>query len=128
MSVVRAVDDPNEGICPLVVVVPVLPDRLLPADVPDVELEAVGLDGLDVEAAGRGRLGRILVTEVLQNRRFAGVVEAEEEDAALVVRAPHLLEEAKEAHCKVNIKRTFSKFNGTNALYFFINSSYDSLQ
>ena len=31
-----------------------LPDFSLAADVPDVELEAVGLDRLDVEALGRG--------------------------------------------------------------------------
>lgn len=73
---VRTVHHPDNGVRLLKVVAPVRPDRLLPSHVPDVELEALVFQGLDVESECRGDGRDVLVAELLQDGGLPGVVES----------------------------------------------------
>ena len=73
---VRRIDDPDESVRGLEVVSPVAAETLLSAHVPDVEVEPVVLQSLDVEPEGRGDRVHVLAVELLQHGRLAGVVQA----------------------------------------------------
>ena len=58
----------------------------LSANVPDVELESLGLDGLDVEPLGGGDGRDVLAGEGLEDGRLASVIKTQEQDPQLPVR------------------------------------------
>ena len=95
---VRAVDDPDQPVGDLEVVAPVCADRLLAADVPEVEVEAAVLERLDVEAERRLDGVRGLVVELLHDRRLARVVEPDDQDLHLLLLLPQLAHDGEEAH------------------------------
>lgn len=86
---VAAVDDEDDGVADGVVARPHGAQGVLPAHVPDLEVHVVEGDGGDVLADGRdGGLagcGGVVVEgfDGGEEGRFAGVVEAEEEDRVL---------------------------------------------
>lgn len=53
------------------VVLPVGADGLLSSHIPDVELEALGGNGLDVETLGGSHVGGILICQLLQDGGLA---------------------------------------------------------
>mmetsp|Transcript_19108 Transcript_19108/g.48311 ORF Transcript_19108/g.48311 Transcript_19108/m.48311 type:complete len:212 (-) Transcript_19108:94-729(-) len=95
---VGAVDHVNKCVSVVVVVAPVGADGLLATNVPDVELEAVGLDRLDVEALGRHDVVNVLAGQLLEDGGLSSVVKAEHEHARLVVRALELAKHVEETH------------------------------
>lgn len=86
---IAAVDDEDDGVADGVVARPHGSQRVLPAHVPDLEVHVVEGDGGDVLADGRdgglGWYGGVVVEgfDGGEEGRFAGVVEAEEEDRVL---------------------------------------------
>mmetsp|Transcript_19579 Transcript_19579/g.58225 ORF Transcript_19579/g.58225 Transcript_19579/m.58225 type:complete len:211 (+) Transcript_19579:79-711(+) len=89
VAVVR-VDDEDEALRILVVVAPERADLVLPPDVPHRERDVFVLDRLDVEA-DRGNRGHDLAElELVEDRGLAGRVEADHEDAHLLL-AEHAL-------------------------------------
>ena len=75
---VRRIDDPDESVGGLEVVPPVRAKTLLAADVPHVEVEAAMLQGLDVEAQRGADGADVFAVELLQNRRFARIIQPAE--------------------------------------------------
>ena len=82
---VRRVHDVDEAVCAVHVVLPVCADRLLPTDVPHVELHAVVVQGLDVEPLGGRCLRDVLIGETLHDGGLTCVVKAEDEDTRLLL-------------------------------------------
>jgi len=78
---VRAVDDEHHRRRVAVVAAPVGPDGRLPTQVPDVEVEVLVRHGLDVEADRGNRGDDLADLEAVEERRFARVVEAEDQNA-----------------------------------------------
>ena len=75
---VSAVDHIDEYVSVVKVVPPVGPDFSLAPDVPHIELEALALHALDVEALG-GCDGRdVLAGQALQYSRLAGIIKTKE--------------------------------------------------
>ena len=56
----------------------VLPDLALATNVPNIELEALRLDGLDVESLCGGDRVDVFAGESLEDCRLAGVVETKQ--------------------------------------------------
>ncbi len=75
---VSAVDHIDEYVSIVEVVPPVGPDFSLAPDVPDVELEALALHALDVEALGRCDGRDVLAGQALQYGRLAGIIKTKE--------------------------------------------------
>lgn len=63
---------------------PQRPDLVLAADVPDVKLDVLVGDGLDVEADGGDGSDVLAELELVEDGRLAGGVEAEHEEAHLL--------------------------------------------
>ena len=61
------------------------PDLSLTTNVPNIELEPLRLDGLDVESLCGGDGVDVFAGEGLEDRRLAGVVETEQQDPQLPV-------------------------------------------
>lgn len=81
---VGAVDHVHQDVGVLEVVLPVWADFALAANVPDVQLKAVGHHRFDVKAGGGRDVGDLLAGQLPQQRGFAGIVEAEQQDADLL--------------------------------------------
>ena len=64
----------------------VSPDLALAANVPNIELEPLCLDGLDVESLCGGDGVDVFAGEGLEDRRLAGIVEAKQKNPQLPVR------------------------------------------
>mmetsp|Transcript_6801 Transcript_6801/g.17347 ORF Transcript_6801/g.17347 Transcript_6801/m.17347 type:complete len:239 (-) Transcript_6801:79-795(-) len=96
---VRAVDDIHKSIGRLEVVGPVRPDGLLATDVPNVQLEPLMHQALDVEALRGHDMRDVLLRKLLQDRRLARVVEAKHEDAGLLIVLLHRLQDLEQPHC-----------------------------
>ena len=75
---VGRIHDPNEAVGRLEVVAPIRPQALLTPDVPNVEVEAAVLQGLDVEAQSGADRAHVFPVELFQNRRFARIIQASE--------------------------------------------------
>mmetsp|Transcript_8339 Transcript_8339/g.26557 ORF Transcript_8339/g.26557 Transcript_8339/m.26557 type:complete len:225 (+) Transcript_8339:46-720(+) len=97
-ALVGAVDHIHESIRGLEVVAPVRPNGLLAANVPNVELEAVLHEALDVETLSRHDVRDVLLGHLLQDCRLACVVQAEHEDSSLLLILLHLLQDAEKPH------------------------------
>ena len=95
---VGRVHHPDQAVRLLKVVAPVGAQRGLPAHIPDVELEAAVLEGLDVEAQRRRDQVNVLAVELLDHRRLARVVQPKHEDAHLPLFLLDLLEDGEQAH------------------------------
>ena len=61
------------------IVAPVGPDLALTSNIPDVELETGRLDRLDVESLRRADVRYILVGQMLQQGRFPGIVQSQQQ-------------------------------------------------
>ena len=89
---VAAVDDEDDGVAAAVVAAPQPAQAVLPADVPELEVEVWQGDGADVLADGRDGggwgwggvcgwgWGQVQGFDLGEEGRFAGVVEAEEDN------------------------------------------------
>ena len=78
---------------------PQLPKFLLTSHVPDVELDVLVLDGLDVEADGGDGLLGFVELQLHKDGGLAGGVEADHEDGG-VLALEHALEPADDvSHC-----------------------------
>ena len=75
---VAAIDYPDQSIRLLEVIAPVRADRRLSSDIPDVQLEPIVLDRLNLESKCRGDFRRVFAQELLHNRRLPSVVKAED--------------------------------------------------
>lgn len=78
-------------------------------NIPDVELETILYEGLDVETLGGHDMRNLLIGELLQNRGLSSIVETEEKDTNLFVTLLKLAEEIEKTH--VDCKR-LSKVGG----------------
>mmetsp|Transcript_35144 Transcript_35144/g.94327 ORF Transcript_35144/g.94327 Transcript_35144/m.94327 type:complete len:351 (-) Transcript_35144:265-1317(-) len=95
---VGRVDHPHQAVGGLEVVLPITPDGLLPTHVPNVELVALVLERLDVEAQG-GRDGVDgLPVELLEDGGLAGVIQAEHQEPHLLLLLLHLPQYLHQAH------------------------------
>ena len=75
------------------------PDLALPTNVPNVELEPLRLHRLDVEPLRRRDVLGLLGGQLLEQGRLAGVVQAQQEDAQLLVRRGlQLPQDGQETH------------------------------
>lgn len=99
---VVAVDDVYETLSVLEVVPPQGTDLVLAADVPHSEADVLVLDGLDVEADGRYRRDNLTELELVEDRSFAGRVEADHQDSHLL-----LAEQTRQqtADCQTHLRR-----------------------
>eukprot|EP00740_Mantoniella_antarctica_P002650 CAMPEP_0181360730 /NCGR_PEP_ID=MMETSP1106-20121128/6835_1 /TAXON_ID=81844 /ORGANISM="Mantoniella antarctica, Strain SL-175" /LENGTH=181 /DNA_ID=CAMNT_0023474049 /DNA_START=296 /DNA_END=842 /DNA_ORIENTATION=- len=82
---VRGVHNVDERLGVLVIVAPVWANRLLPTNVPHIELEAVVHDGLDVEALRGGGGGDVLFAKPAENCRLTSIIQAEDQDTSLAI-------------------------------------------
>ena len=64
---------------------PTLPDLSLTANIPNIELEPLRLDGLDIESLCGGDGVDVFAGECLEDCRLAGIVETQQEDPQLSV-------------------------------------------
>ena len=83
---VCTVYDVNHRVRPLEEISPVGPDGLLASNVPDIEFEAVVVEGLNVEALGWCDCSDIIVTEFLENGCLPCVVQTKNKDASFPIR------------------------------------------
>jgi len=84
-ALIGAVDDEDKAIDALVVVAPERADDILAADVPHGEGDVLVLDSLDVEADRRHRGHDLAEVHPQRQRGLTGVVEAENEDLAVLL-------------------------------------------
>lgn len=89
---------PDEAVGLFKIVAPVRTERLLAADVPEVQLVAVVLKRLDVESKRWRDGGDVLVVELLHNGRLARVVQAKHQQAHLMLLLLELPHDGVEAH------------------------------
>mmetsp|Transcript_123679 Transcript_123679/g.346365 ORF Transcript_123679/g.346365 Transcript_123679/m.346365 type:complete len:267 (+) Transcript_123679:81-881(+) len=82
---VAAVDHVDQPVCALVIVAPQLPDLVLAAHVPHGEAQVLVLHRLDVEADGRDGRHDLAELELVQDRGLARCIEADHEDAHLLL-------------------------------------------
>mmetsp|Transcript_124799 Transcript_124799/g.278922 ORF Transcript_124799/g.278922 Transcript_124799/m.278922 type:complete len:225 (+) Transcript_124799:43-717(+) len=95
---VRGVYHPNEAIGGLEVVPPIAADRLLPAHIPYVQLVALILEGLDVEAKRRRHGVDGLPIELLEDGCLPCIVKAQHEQAHLLLLLLHLPQYLHQPH------------------------------
>lgn len=93
---VGGVDDEDDGGGVCVVAAPVRPDAGLAAEVPDVKLEVLVAERLDVEADGGLGGDDLADLQPVQDGGLAGTVEAEDQYAELPVGAPEAVEHRAE--------------------------------
>mmetsp|Transcript_3644 Transcript_3644/g.9797 ORF Transcript_3644/g.9797 Transcript_3644/m.9797 type:complete len:208 (-) Transcript_3644:19-642(-) len=98
---VAAVHDEDEAARALAVVVPERPEPVLAADVPHRELDVPVLHGLHVEANGRHGADHLGELESVEDRALPGGVEAEHEEAHLLL-ANHALPDLREDDAHVS--------------------------
>ena len=72
----------DQSISGVVVVLPECSDLALAANVPDVELEAARLEGLDVEALRWSDVCDLLLRQLFEDGRLAGVVQTQKQNPA----------------------------------------------
>ncbi|KDO26724.1 hypothetical protein SPRG_20521 [Saprolegnia parasitica CBS 223.65] len=84
VAVVR-VDDEDEAARVVVVVAPQRADLVLATDVPNRKVDVLVLERLDVEADGRDRRHDFAELELVEDCGFAGGVEADHEDADVLL-------------------------------------------
>merc|ERR550514_569463 len=109
---VRRIHHVHDRIRVGVIVLPVRPNVLLAANVPDVELEGAGLHRFDVEALRRCDRRNILARKRLQRRRLARVVEAKHEETQLLVILLEVPQQREEALRAAKKKRRASAGGG----------------
>ena len=84
-ELVSGVDDPNQAISLLKIIAPIGADGSLTAHVPKVELKAIMLHCLDLEAKCGRNLRGIFPEELLENSGFACVIESKDQQSELAL-------------------------------------------
>ena len=87
----------NQRVSVVKVVAPVGADLALAAHIPHVQLEAVLLHALDVKALRGHGVRNVLVRHLLHNGGLAGIVQAQHQDARLLVRLAQLAQQGQQA-------------------------------
>lgn len=83
---IATIDYVHQDVGILEVIFPVRSNLALAADVPNIQLEAVGHDRFNVETGCWCDLGNLLASELLQKCGFAGIVETQQQDADFLFR------------------------------------------